>query len=95
MSVGKVDWNDCIPEEEYFSQLERISKERIIWGVLIISTVLKMEGYWKIISPESNLSECEIALYSRLKRVSFVDITWQNINRGEQMIHLCQTGATL
>lgn len=36
------------------------------------------------------MSVCEIASYSENKRVDYVDLTWQNVNRGEAMIHPCQ-----
>jgi site-specific DNA-methyltransferase (adenine-specific) len=36
------------------------------------------------------MSVCEIASFSHQKRVDYVDITWQNINRKEQVIHPCQ-----
>lgn len=28
----KVTWDDCIPPDEYFEQLFRVSKNQIIWG---------------------------------------------------------------
>jgi site-specific DNA-methyltransferase (adenine-specific) len=88
-----VTWNDEIPNIEYFHELERVSKERIIWGANYYNSFNKNGGaivWWKRVPAESNLSECEIASYSRLKRVAFVDIRWQNIGRGEAMIHPCQ-----
>jgi site-specific DNA-methyltransferase (adenine-specific) len=32
---------------------------------------------------------------SKNKRVDYVDITWQNVNRGEPMIHPCQKPVAL
>ena len=29
----KIEWNDNIPSKEYFLELERVSKNRIIFGV--------------------------------------------------------------
>lgn len=88
-----VTWNDSIPPDEYFIELERVSRERIIWGANYYNCFNEKGGaivWWKRVPPESNLSECEIASYSRLKRVSFVDLRWQNFGRGESMIHPCQ-----
>lgn len=93
-----VTWNDSIPNGDYFSQLERVSKERIIWGANYYNCFNDKGGaivWWKRVPPESNLSECEIASYSRLKRVAYVDIRWQNIGRGEAMIHPCQKPVAL
>lgn len=89
----EVTWNDHIPSEEYFDELKRVSKERIIWGSNYYNSFNENGGaivWWKRIKPETNLSECEIASYSRLKRVAFVDMVWQNVNRGEPTIHPCQ-----
>lgn len=88
-----VTWNDSIPNKDYFLQLEKVSKERIIWGANYYNSFNEKGGaivWWKRVPPESNLSECEIASYSRLKRVAYVDIKWQNIGRWESMIHPCQ-----
>ena len=88
-----VTWNDSIPPQGYFDELERVSVERIIWGANYYNCFNDKGGaivWWKRVPPESNLSECEIASYSRLKRVAYVDIRWQNIGRGEVMVHPCQ-----
>ena len=88
-----VTWNDSIPPKEYFDELERVSKDRIIWGANYYNCFNNKGGaivWWKRVPPESNLSECEIASYPRLKRVAYIDIPWQNIHRGEPMIHPCQ-----
>ena len=89
-----VTWNDSIPSPEYFLNLKRVSKERIIWGANYYNSFNSKGGaivWWKRVPPESNLSECEIASYSRLKRVAFVDMVWQSITkRGEATIHPCQ-----
>jgi len=89
-----VTWNDSIPSKEYFYELERVSKERIIWGANYYNSFNSKGGaivWWKRVPPESNLSECEIASYSRLKRVAFIDLVWQNVTKkGEATIHPCQ-----
>ena len=88
-----VTWNDAIPNKIYFDELKRVSKERIIWGANYYNCFNDKGGaiiWWKRVPPESNLSECEIASYSRLKRVAYVDLKWQNIGRGEETIHPCQ-----
>ena len=88
-----VTWNDSIPTELYFAELKRVSKEQIIWGANYYNCFNEKGGaivWYKQVPPESNLSECEIASYSRLKRVAYVHLKWQNIGRGEAMIHPCQ-----
>jgi site-specific DNA-methyltransferase (adenine-specific) len=94
----KVTWNDSIPQDIYFKELERVSKERIIWGANYYNCFNDKGGaivWYKQVPPESNLSECEIASYSRLKRVGYVHLKWQNINRTEITIHPCQKPVAL
>jgi len=93
-----VNWNNEIPQLQYFQELKRVSKEQIIWGANYFNCFNDNGGaivWWKHVPPESNLSECEIASYSRLKRVAFINLRWQNINRGETMIHPCQKPVAL
>lgn len=93
-----VKWNDFTPTQDYFLELKRVSKEQIIWGANYYNSFNKNGGaivWYKHTPPETNLSECEIASYSRLKRVAFVDLIWQNVNRSESTIHPCQKPVAL
>jgi len=93
-----VKWNDHTPTYDYFTELRRVSKEQIIWGANYFNSFNANGGaivWWKHTPPETNFSECEIASYSRLKRVAFVDLIWQNINRSERTIHPCQNPVAL
>ena len=88
-----VSWNENPPSLEYFNELKRVAKRRIIWGSNYYSWVDGKGGsiVWnKGMKRESNLSVCEIASYSETKRVVYVEIIWQNVNSGEKMIHPCQ-----
>jgi len=87
-----VEWNDNIPDSEYFEQLKRVSCEQIIWGANYYNCFTKGGAIvWnKRVKRETNLSVCEIASYSRLKRVDYVDLIWQNLNRAEETIHPTQ-----
>tara|TARA_R100000353_G_scaffold170048_1_gene133490 strand:- start:659 stop:1327 length:669 start_codon:yes stop_codon:yes gene_type:complete len=86
-------WNDAKPEKEYFDQLKRVSKEQIIWGANYFNCFDEKGGaiIWnKKVNEKSNLSICEIASYSKHKKVSYFESIWQNINRKEEIIHPCQ-----
>jgi site-specific DNA-methyltransferase (adenine-specific) len=88
-----VTWNDNTPTQEYFKELQRVSIEQIIWGANYYNCFNTKGGaiIWnKGVKRETNFSVCEIASYSRLKRVDYVKIKWQNINRAEITIHPCQ-----
>lgn len=89
----EVDWNNSIPNKQYFKELERVSREQIIWGANYYNCFNNKGGaiIWdKGVKRETNFSVCEIASYSRLKRVDYVKIKWQNLNRTEITIHPCQ-----
>ena len=88
-----ITWNDNIPNKQYFKELERVSKEQIIWGANYYNCFNNKGGaiIWnKGVKRETNFSVCEIASYSRLKRVDYVNMIWQNLNRNEITIHPCQ-----
>ena len=89
----KVNWNNSPPNKKYFNELLRVSKEQIIWGANYYNCFNNKGGaiIWnKGVKRETNFSVCEIASYSRLKRIDYVDIKWQNLNRIEATIHPCQ-----
>jgi len=89
-----VSWNNTIPSMDYFGELLRVSKEQIIWGANYYNCFSLRGGaiIWnKHVPRESNLSVCQIASYSRLKRVDYIDLPWQNIHRPKlDTIHPCQ-----
>lgn len=70
------DWNDTIPQDEYFTQLKRVSKEQIIWGANYYNCFSEKGGaiVWYKDVKHPNMSKCEIASYSRLKKVDFLDM---------------------
>ena len=88
-----VTWNDHAPKLEYFHELKRVAKRRIIWGSNYYPWV---DGngasiVWNKHQPrETNFSVCEIASYSENKRVDYVDIRWTNLRSGVETIHPCQ-----
>jgi len=89
----EVKWNYNIPNEEFFNQIKRVSREQIIWGANYFNCFSKKGGaiVWNKKMPEkSNMSICEIASYSKHKRVAYFESIWQNVNRKEITIHPCQ-----
>lgn len=86
-----VDWNDGIPEKEYFDELYRVSKNRIIWGVNNYSKYVEEVGriIWNKLGPDmfrrrqnGLMSEGEIASQSFNKLIKFYDYTWLGNVRG-------------
>ena len=90
-----VNWNDKIPDKSYFIELKRVSKERIIWGANYYNCFNENGGaiIWDKRIANPNFSRCEIASYSRLKKVDYILIEWHPthvFNKGIKTIHQCQ-----
>lgn len=91
---GEVEWNESAPDSEYFSEIERVSKKRIVWGANYyncFSSGGALVWYKKIGNP--NFSQCEIASLSFCKKVDYVHIDWQSgfaREMKEIIIHPCQ-----
>ena len=91
-SSKKVEWNNNTPNQEFFAQLKRVSKEQIIWGANYYNCFSNNGGaiIWNKNCKHPNMSVCEIASYSKHKRVAYFESIWQNVNRKEITIHPCQ-----
>tara|TARA_R100000329_G_scaffold30586_1_gene28252 strand:+ start:4893 stop:5510 length:618 start_codon:yes stop_codon:yes gene_type:complete len=92
----EVKWNDTIPNKEYFKELKRVSKEQIIWGANYYNCFNDKGGaiVWFKDVRHPNMSKCEIASYSRLKKVDFYRYDWSNTDKYNKLrgadIHPCQ-----
>ena len=95
------DWNNEIPNKEYFNELIRVSKEQIIWGANYYNCFNKKGGaiVWFKDVRHPNMSKCEIASYSRLKKVDFYRYDWSNTDKYNELrktdIHPCQKPVAL
>ena len=87
---GKLDWNDTIPNQKYFTELKRVSKNQIIWGVNYFDGFGLNGGriVWnKLITPifVKTFSHCEIAYCSSQKRVTIYEYQWSGNVQGGKM----------
>lgn len=92
------------PGEDYFSELERVSKERIIWGINYFVS-MKNPGSGRIIWDKradngTRFSDCEIAYSSTLRHVEIFRYTWngmlqENMANKEIRIHPTQKPVAL
>jgi site-specific DNA-methyltransferase (adenine-specific) len=92
-------WNEEIPEQIYFDELERISKKHIIWGANYYNCFKGGAIVWYKGDMTKTISHCEIASVSGQVKVDYVNIGWQSgfyrkIKEGEQ-IHPCQKPVAL
>lgn len=92
------------PGEDYFSELERVSKERIIWGINYFSG-LENPGPGRIVWDKradngTLFSDCEIAFTSTVNRIVIFRYTWngmlqENMANKEVRIHPTQKPVAL
>lgn len=93
----KKDWDKETPNQEYFDELFRVSKNQIIWGAnYMIDKIPSLKNYifWykKGMSKDNLFNEGEMA-YTSIGRTVMVDIWWNGvgvINSGENKIHPTQ-----
>ena len=94
-------WNKETPDNKYFNELRRISKERIIWGANYYNCFENGKGalVWYKGNMTQTISHCEIASLSFQTRVSYVHINWQSgffrEMREGKAIHPCQKPVAL
>ena len=86
-----------VPDQEYFDQLIRVSKNQIIWGVNYYSKYISSVGriVWYKKNQTSTFSKCEIASHSFGVRVDFFQYRWngmlqEDMKNKEQRIHPTQ-----
>lgn len=99
----KIDWNNETPSINYFEELERVSKEQIIWGANYYNCFNGKGGaiVWYKDVKHPNMSKCEIASYSRLQKVDFFRKDWSSTDRYNELnkkdfdIHPCQKPISL
>ena len=72
-------WDDS-PSKEYFIELKRVSNEQIVWGANYFNCFSGKMGaiIWDKLQPLEDSSQCEIASYSRLKKVGKYTQRWTN-----------------
>ena len=91
------NWDKAVPSQEYFDELFRISKNKIVWGANYFTKqlpVIKNYIFWhkKGQSVDDKFNDGEMA-YVSLGRTRMVDIWWNGvgvINSGETKIHPTQ-----
>lgn len=99
VDFGKVTWNETIPTEDYFAELRRVSKKRIIWGANYYNCFEDGCGavIWYKNIGHPNMSHCEIASVSGQQKVDYIHINWSGGIRSLQndYCHPCQKPVAL
>ena len=98
------EWDKEIPSEDYFLEVQRISKEQIIWGGNYFTEYLKPTKAWIFWSKKetktqgSNFSDGELAWTSFKKVTRLFEYGWIGIdycNKSESKIHPTQKPVAL
>ncbi len=77
------DWDDNPANSEYFYQLQRVSKNQIIWGVNYFSyNLIGGRIVWDKLNGESDQFDCEIAFNSLNNRTDIVRFMWKGMIQG-------------
>lgn len=71
----------AVPQKEYFSELERVSKHQIVWGVNYYENEVNAVGriVWDKENGESSFSDAEIASCSLIKSVRMFRYRWNGM----------------
>jgi site-specific DNA-methyltransferase (adenine-specific) len=95
----KTNWDNAIPNDDYFTELKRVSKKQIVWG----ANFFGLKGgylYWHKNVTMPTYSTGELAWLSWLNKLDFVDITWhgmlqEDMKNKEIRIHQTQKPVAL
>jgi len=75
------NWDNSIPNDDYFNELIRVSKNQIIWGANYFGLI---GGYivWDKLNGDSDQYDCELAYQSFNNRTDIVRFMWQGMFQG-------------
>ncbi len=93
-----VTWNDHAPTKDYFLEVEKVSKNQIIWGANYYNCFTELGGaiVWDKNQFNPKLSRCELASHSFYKKVDYVNITCNGIHGDDGVrVHPCQKPVAL
>lgn len=78
VNYGSQNWDNAIPNDDYFAELKRVSKRQIVWG----ANFFNLQGgmlYWHKHVTMPTYSQGELAWLSWLNKIDFVDIAWHGM----------------
>jgi len=97
----KKQWDSNIPDQFFFNELKRISKNQIIWGVNYYNNLPGGRIVWnKDVPKKYTKSKCEIAYKSIGIGIDYIKLTWngmlqENMKNKEHRIHPTQKPVAL
>lgn len=83
-------WDQDIPDQEFFNQVFRVSKNQIIFGInyFVGKRSLPIGGgriIWDKVNGKTNFSDCEIAYCSSIYSVRLFRFMWNGMQQGRSM----------
>lgn len=82
----KKAWDEAIPGRDYFEQLARVSKNRIIWGANYMTEHLPPSMGWIVWDKDNGttkFSDCELAFSSFDRALRKFKYTWNGMIQGD------------
>lgn len=76
-----------VPQEDYFEELLRISRNQIIWGINYFHYSIFGPGriVWNKVNGKSSFSDCEIAYCSMINTVRMFTYMWNGMFQGKSL----------
>jgi site-specific DNA-methyltransferase (adenine-specific) len=85
-AFAKKDWDKVVPDQEYFIELMRVSKNQIVWGANYMSNYLPPSMGWIVWDKDNgttNFSDAELAFTSFDRALRIWKYTWNGWLQGD------------
>lgn len=85
---GEVTWDNEIPSKEYFDEMQRISKNQVIFGGNYFSNYLAPSPCWIIWDKDNganNFADCELAWCSFTSAIRKIKYKWHGFLQEDMM----------
>lgn len=86
-NYGNKNWDDNAPDQDYFNELKRVSKNQIIWGANhFIENIPNANSscwiVWDKVNGENDFADCELAYCSQKTAVRKIEFRWHGMLQG-------------
>ena len=86
-NYGNKKWDDNAPNQDYFNELKRVSKNQIIWGANhFIENIPNANSscwiVWDKVNGENDFADCELAYCSLKTAVRKIEFRWHGMLQG-------------
>ena len=82
-------WDNAAPDEEYFKELRRVTKNQIVWGANHFISKIPFDSpawiVWNKLNGTSDFADCELAWTSFDTAVKKIDFMWSGFRQGASL----------